>query len=288
MVEATWDDWFVTEEIEGIDPDGLSLWYLGCNGFVLRTRETTLFIDPYFGTGEHRPYAVRMLPVPIDPETATDCDGVLVTHEHVDHMHPPSHAPLLDGTEGNVYAPNTCFESPDYSGDLLVSDENRVAVTPGSSFEVGDLTVQVRDASDPDAREAVSYVIESPAGTFFHPGDARNAPIFQDIGKAFDIDIGAFAYGSKGTYFDPDRGKPRRVKWYMNGDEVIDACDALQLNRLLPTHYDMWKGFQASPCALYDHASSAAYPRAVTPIEVGDRVDLGRPGVIPPCYTRQR
>jgi len=286
MIEPTWDDWFVREELEGVTPDGLSVWYLGCNGFVLRTAETTVYIDPYFGTGSHRPYAVRMLPVPMDPEIATLCDAVLVTHEHVDHMHPPSYGPLLETTGANIYAPETCFETPDYDGDLQVSEDRRVPVSPGETFTVGDFTMHVRGAHDPDAKEPLSYVIEAENGTFFHPGDSKPAPEFDEIGASFDIDVGALAFGTTGTFVDPETDTPRTVKWYMNGDQVIETCNALEMDRLLPTHHDMWKGFGASPSVLHDHAASSQHPKTIDVIEVGDRIELGQPGIVPPTYAR--
>jgi L-ascorbate 6-phosphate lactonase len=50
MTESDWDDWLL-RAIESADPDGVALWYLGCNGFVLKSSGgTTLLIDPYLGT----------------------------------------------------------------------------------------------------------------------------------------------------------------------------------------------------------------------------------------------
>lgn len=286
MIEPTWNDWFVREEIEGTDPDGLSIWYLGCNGFVLRTAETTLYIDPYFGTGEHRPYAVRMLPIPMDPMNATVCDAIFITHEHVDHMHPPSYAPLLEETDANLYAPTACFDEPDYKGSLQIPSNQKNHIHPGNTFDIGDVTITVHKANDPDAIEPVSYLVEAASGTFFHAGDSRSTDVFEELGTRYDIDAGALAFGTAGKFFDEEIGKSRRVKWYMNGDEVIEACNALQLDRLLPTHHDMWKGFRGSPSILHDHASSSMYPRTIDVVEIGDRVELGHSGIIPPCYTQ--
>jgi L-ascorbate 6-phosphate lactonase len=283
MPTATWDEWFVTDEIEGETPDGVAIWYLGCNGFVLRSAETTMYVDPYFGTGVPK-YVTRMIPVPIDPETVTACDAVLVTHEHLDHMHPPSFEPMLgDGTAVHATAP--CFENPEYDGDLPPAGTRRV-VSPGDSFAVGDFDVHVRGANDTDAAGDVSYVVEHEAGTFFHGGDSGPAEAFHDVGAAFDIDVGALAMGTTGNVYWPDDDEARPTTWYMDENEVIETANALELDRLLPTHYDMWKGVGADPAALHDHAASFRYPRSIESVTVGDRVDVDDYGIVPPHHLR--
>ncbi|MCU4751419.1 MBL fold metallo-hydrolase [Halobacteria archaeon AArc-curdl1] len=286
MVSSTWNDWFVTEEIEETDPEGLSIWYLGCNGFVLRSATTTVYIDPYFGSGEHRPYAIRMIPVPMDPANATLCDGILVTHEHVDHMHPPSYGPLFQGEETGIYAPKTSFEDPDYDGDLQIPNGQRTVVNVGDVYDIGDLTVHVRGANDPDAKEPVSYVVEHESGTFYHGGDSRYTDVFEEVGSEFDIDVGALAYGTRGRFFDGSTGKPRSSCNYMNGNDIIESANALETERLLPTHYDFWKGWNADPKVLPEYAASYPYPRAIEMISIGDRVDVDQYGIVPPRYTR--
>lgn len=279
MVHSTWGDWFVREEVEATRPDGVSVWYLGCNGFIVRSAEATVYIDPYFGDGDP-PTLVRMIPVPIDPADVTLADAVLVTHEHLDHMHPPSYAGLLEAG-GTLYAPSAAYESPDYEGDLRVPEAERRTISVGDVVEVGDLTVYVCAAADPDAFEPVSYVIEHDDGTFFHPGDSKPADEFSEIGDRFDIDVGVLAFGSRGLVPFPDEKRVERVAWYMNEDQVIEVANALQLDRLLPSHWDMWKSVTGNPNALVEHAATHEYPRCVEVVQVGDRVDLGRPGIVP-------
>ena len=35
-VESDWGDWLL-RAVEDADPDGLAVWYLGCNGFILKS-----------------------------------------------------------------------------------------------------------------------------------------------------------------------------------------------------------------------------------------------------------
>jgi len=284
MVHSTWDDWLVGE-IEAADPDGMAVWYLGCNAFVVRTPETTVYVDPYFGDGDP-PNIVRMIPVPIDPADATDCDAVLVTHEHIDHMHPPSYGPLVNDLGADLYAPEASYESPDYDGDLDAPEDRRHVIAAGETFEVGDFTVHVRGANDPDAIEPVSYVVEHDSGTFFHGGDSRPAEAFETVGEAFDLDLGMLAVGSVGAIHHSDEGGPRRTRWYMDENQIVEAANALELDRLLPSHYDMWRGVGTDPKVLHDHAASFPHPRVIERVVVGDRVDFGAPGIVQPRSLR--
>ncbi|GAB7093472.1 MBL fold metallo-hydrolase [Halolamina litorea] len=280
MVHSTWGDWFVREEVEAADPgDGAIGWYLGCNGFVLRSASTTLYVDPYFGEGDP-PNLIRMIPVPVDPTDATDCDAVLATHEHIDHIHPPSYGPFVEDLGADLYAPSASYESPDYEGDLRAPDEQRRVVAEGADFEVGDFTVHVRGANDPDAIEPVSYVVEHASGTFFHGGDSRPAPeAFPAVADEFDIDVGALAFGSVGHIYEPETGHGERTRWYMDENEIIEAANQLELDRLLPSHWDMWQGVGADPKVLHEHAASHAYPRTLDVPHVGCSFRFGDPGI---------
>lgn len=279
MVHSTWGDWFLEHDVEGTEVTGASAWYLGCNGFVIRSSETTIYVDPYFGEGEP-PFTFRMIPVPMDPSDATHCDAVLVTHEHIDHMHPPSYGPFVEDLGAELYAPSASFtDHRDYGGDLRAPEEKRQVIETGDRYEIGDFTVHVTDANDPDAVEPVSFVIEHDDGTFFHAGDSKPTDAFADIGDRFDINLGVLAFGTVGHIHFPGNGESRRTRWYMDENQVVEAANALQLDRLLPSHYDMWRGVGGDPKVLHEHAASHEYPDVFEVIRIGDRVKFDSPGI---------
>lgn len=287
MVHSTWSDWFVTEEIEASEPDGLSVWYLGGNGFVFRTAETTLYLDPYFGDGSP-PRTIRMVPVPMDPSAATLCDAVLVTHEHIDHVHPPSYGPLVEELDADVYAPEASYENPAYDGDLRVPEGQKNVVAAGDELSFGDVDVHVRGANDPDAEEPVTFVVEHGDETFFAAGDSRPAEAFEAIGEEFDLDVGVFAYGTVGNIVHTeDGGETYPTEWYNDGEQIAEAANALELDRLLPTHWDLWRGVGHDPKSLHEHLASYEYPRTLEVVRVGDRIDVGKPGVVRPKDLRE-
>ncbi|WP_440006356.1 MBL fold metallo-hydrolase [Halomicrococcus sp. SG-WS-1] len=276
-IHSDWGDW-LPRAVEDADPDGVAVWYLGCNGFVLKGRDgTTLFVDPYLGTGDP-PRTVRMVPVPFDPADVSAADAVLATHEHTDHVHGPSQAPILERTGATFYAPDAGLEvareDERWTDEWDVDDDQLAEVAEGDSFDVGEFTVHVEPAHDADAAHPVSYVFEHDAGTVFHGGDTKPGDDLADVGERYDLDLGVLAFGSVGNVPDKESGEPKRTKWYSDENEIAEAANALQLDRLLPSHWDMWKGLTADPTALYDHVRSFDRPRSLEIVEIGDRVDL--------------
>jgi len=275
QIHSDWGDW-LPRTVADADPDGLALWYLGCNGFALKSADgTTLFIDPYLGTGDP-PRTVRMIPVPFDPVDVEGADGVLATHEHTDHVHGPTQAPILEVTDGSFYAPSASIDvtrSEGWTEEWDIADEQLKQVEIGETFTVGDLDIAVEPANDPDAEEPVAYVIEHDAGTFVHGGDARPGA-FESIGDSYDVDLAVLAFGSVGMIPDKQTGAPKKTKWYNDENMLVEAANELQVDRLVPTHWDMWRGLTADPTALYDHVRSFQYPRTLAIVEIGDRIDL--------------
>ena len=274
-IHSDWGDW-LPRAVEDADPDGIAVWYLGCNGFVLKSSSgTTIFIDPYLGTGDP-PRTVRMIPVPFDPTDVREADAVLATHEHSDHVDAPSQAPILAATGANFYGPDASIDAAREQGitetwDVEPSQLERIS--EDDALRIGDLTIHVEPANDPDADHPVSYVFEHQSGTFFHGGDARPGA-FEEVGANYDIDVGVLAFGSAGMIPDKQTRKPKRTQWYNDENMLVAAANELQLETLVPTHWDMWKGLTADPTALHEHVRSFEYPRHLDIVEIGDRFDV--------------
>ena len=274
-VDSDWGDWLV-RDVEAADPDGVAIWYLGCNGFVLKSSGGAIvYIDPYLGIGDP-PRTVRMIPVPFDPEDVHEADAVLATHEHTDHTHGPSQAPILAGTGADFYGTDASHEvvaEEDWTGEWDVDDDQLHEIAEGQTFEIRDLTVHVEPANDPDADHPVSYVFEHDSGTFFHGGDARPGD-FEAVGESYDIDVGVLAFGTVGMLPGKETREPKRTRWYNDENSIVEAANELQLSTLVPTHWGMWKGMTTEPTVLHNHANSFDYPDSLGIVEIGDRIGL--------------
>jgi len=274
---SDWGDW-LPNAVADASVEGITLWYLGCNGFVLKADDgTTLFIDPYFGLGTP-PRTTRMIPVPMCPEDVTASDAVLATHEHSDHVDGPSQGPILAETDATMYGgvdsiARTTEEQ--WTDRWDCHSEQFQTISEGDRLEIGSLRISVEAAYDPLATDPISYVIQHESDTFFHGGDTRHdADILADIGRRYDIDLGVVAFGSNGMIPDKKTGELRYRDWYCDGNEAIRVATALQIDRLLPTHWDMWKGLRADPKMLFDHAQGMRYPHDIEIAEIGDRITL--------------
>ena len=275
MIHSDWGDW-LPRAVADADPEGVALWYLGCNGFVLKSvAGATVFVDPYLNTGDP-PRTVRMIPVPFAPEDVESADAILATHEHSDHVDGPSQAPILAGTNARFYGPTASVgvtRDENWTDRWDVDPEQFATVDVGDSLSIADLEITVTHANDPDAEGPVGYVVEHDAGTFFHGGDARPGA-FERVGQEYDVDLAALAFGSEGMILDKETREPTRTRWYNDENQIVEAAAALRTDRLLPTHWDMWKGLTADPTALHDHVRSFVYPRTLDVVEIGDRVAL--------------
>ncbi|QLG62394.1 MBL fold metallo-hydrolase [Halorarum salinum] len=279
MTETTsdWGDW-LPRAVESADPEGVSLWYLGCNGFALKGSDgTTLWIDPYLGTGDP-PRTVRMVPVPFDPADVTAADAVLATHEHTDHVHGPSQAPVLSNTGASLYAPDDSLavarEEEAWTEEWDVTDDQFVEVSEGDAVTIGEFDVDVVGVNDPDASHPVGYVVQHDAGTVFHGGDTKPHDGFAEVAREYDVDLAVVAFGSVGRIDDKETSEPTVTKWYSDENEAVAVASALEATRMLPSHWDMWKGLTADPTALHEHVRSFEYPERLEVVEIGDRVEL--------------
>ena len=276
-IHSDWGAW-LPQRIADTEPNGVQLWYLGCNGIALKAADgTTVFVDPYLGTGDP-PRTVRMIPVPFEPTDVHSADAILATHEHVDHVHGPSQAPILAETDGCFYGPDKSVavarEEERWPETYGVHADQLRVIEEGDLIEIGAFTVHVEPAHDPDAVHPVTYLIEHESGTIFHGGDTKPTDEFVEVGETYDIDIGVLAYGTEGMILDRDTREPTRTKWYCNENELVAAAESLQLERLLPSHWDMWKGLTADPTSLHRHVASFEYPRKLELLEIGDETAL--------------
>jgi L-ascorbate metabolism protein UlaG (beta-lactamase superfamily) len=177
--------------------------WLGHDSFRL-DGSTTIYIDPW-----------KL------PPDAPQADGILVTHDHFDHL-------SADDIE-RIAGPQTAIFGPQAVVDQLEAD-TAIAVAAGETFQCAGATVRAVPAYN------VNKFREP--GKLFHPPEAGY------LGYIVELD-GFRVYHSGDTDLIPELGEvvcdvaliPVSGTYVMTADEAVQACSRLHATTIVPMHY---------------------------------------------------
>jgi len=163
------------------------------------------------------------------PAGAPLADGILVTHDHYDHLS-PGDIELIAGPQTAIFGPQGVVDQ--------LGQGTAVAVTAGETFQCASAVVTAMPAYNIDKfrspgepfhpREAggLGYVIELDGFRVYHAGDTDLIPEMQGI--VCDVAL----LPVSGTYV-------------MTADEAVRACERLNAGTIVPMHYDDIVGTRA-------------------------------------------
>src|SRR5260370_4722878 len=111
-------------------PDTIALWWLGQTGFVLRSTDAIVYLDPFLS---HRP--TRLIPPLFAAESGPPADLVLCTHEHWDHLDPHTLQGLAQASQqARFVVPLPIVEQVTALG---ISLERVIGVQPDEELDLG-------------------------------------------------------------------------------------------------------------------------------------------------------
>ncbi len=202
----------------------LSIDHFGHTSFRLCTKSFDVLIDPIL---------VRLdftFPRPGCPEWLikdhTRLAAVFISHEHDDHLHPPSLLGLPPDVP--VYLYGESGQAPDLLSDLGFIDVRPLVV--GQPVELGEGVVVHALPAEPSAEgtEQCCFLVESPDALILDAVDIRDSDVTRDALKPYrhSIDIAFVPAGAS-------------VQWqgYWNQMDAVDAiefCEWLQPSTVAP------------------------------------------------------
>jgi len=217
------------------------VWFLGGASIAIKTREALLYIDPYFGPSPDSEW-VRRFPPPIDPGKIKIVDGILITHEHEDHCDMTTLQAVTRNTDATIYAsPNalTCIKD---GFKINIDTGSLKEIKPGDSFTLKDVDIFAQKSSDPQSPDAITYILQTEAGTIFHSGDSHYSDIFKDISSKYRIDVAFLNLGNN----------PPGEYYYLTPRDFEKVAKELRARLYVPIHWDIWNKTYLDPQTCVD------------------------------------
>jgi len=244
----------LVDEIEGAQvPAGeLWIWPLGGPSLCVRSSQATVYIDPFTGSPDQGVW-LRMVAVPYDPEDLRQLDAVFSTHDHDDHCHKDTLAPIVANTNAPLIGPESSARK---MGGFGFPSDRITAAHEGDTFVFGDMTVEavtIPDHSDPTSLGWLVSAADGP--TFFDGGDSMYGPHFAGLSSR---GVTAAALSIAGQLED---GR----KIYMDAADLVQAATDMDADLLIPKHWDLWRNVALDPWEVVTEAQKA---RAVFGIHI--------------------
>lgn len=201
----------------------MKITFLGQSGYLLKSHNTQIIIDPYLSDSVNRiAERPRTLPVPINPEDIC-CDAIICTHNHLDHLDPD--------TVTKISAKQFYITTNEGKEELKKLGRTNVkSLNIGESLTVGDFNITAVFAEH--SVEAFGVILKAENKTLYFSGDT----LFNE--KLFEI-----------AEYKPDftficiNGRLGN----MNVSDAIVTAKKIGAPVNIPNHYDMFESNSENP-----------------------------------------
>lgn len=230
-----------------LKPKDLTIQYIGQVGVILRKNDIAIAIDPYLTdsvdqlSGPPEGFWVRRYAPPVKPETLTDVDLVLITHEHLDHMDPGSLRAIAEASPKCRFgAPKCCLSAFEAMG-IAADRVKALGVQETWPFAEG-LTIhpipawheeRVQDGEGWD--QFLGYMLKWDDLSIYHAGDTIMTEDLLQALSGFSIDVGFLPINGRDLF----RNR-LGVVGNMNALEAADLAAYLKFDTVVPVHFDMY------------------------------------------------
>ncbi len=246
-------------------PDGISLWFLGQLGFVIKINETVIYIDTLlndFSEGD----TYRVYEPPFLPAQGIKADYFICTHNHGDHLNLDT---LMPQAKIN---PKTKFIVPAPCRTVLtkagIEDSRVLGAKEGETIilspppsgepngESGDEKIELFPiaAAHPvyelagGSYTCLGFVIRGNGVCLFHAGDTMVTPrLLETLQEYKPIDIAILPINGA----DWER-TASGIIGNMSVEDAVKLVRKLEIDLAVPAHYDMMSNNSVNPARFAD------------------------------------
>lgn len=237
-----------------IGTESLGIWFLGQNGFLLKTAEgTRIAIDPYLTNACGEKYASspfdlsRAIPVPLEPEDL-EVDMVLITHSHEDHLDEQTLRRMRSTPW--IVAP---FQAMRRIREWHLSEGKQCLLHPSESIELLGVHIEGTFALPTDNTDLNHIGLKCTFRngiTFYNTGDTAYA---QRLEPLLPTGVDLCAICINGGFHN------------LASSDAARLVKAIKPSVVIPTHYDLMQCNRSDPesfrIALLHEGCSATYCR---------------------------
>ena len=189
-------------EVESTQKSGVTLWWLGHCGFIVKSHDIVFYVDPCLTAG-----------APLEPALAANADMILCTHSGPKHMHPETLTGMLAASpRAKVVMPKSAAEHAHALGipfhrmtttdsDLRVEyfklgQYGRVYSVPSAHPEL--------DYTPSGGYPHLGYLIRFGGLTVYHAGDCRMYDGLADRLRPYNVTAALLPIDGNGNFEVPE------------------------------------------------------------------------------------
>jgi L-ascorbate metabolism protein UlaG (beta-lactamase superfamily) len=229
-----------------VESGELHVWWIGQEGFVFKSSDQIIYIDPYLSTyaekitkGKYNEH-IRIKPPPMKPEDINHADIVLCSHDHIDHIDPEG-IPIIA-----VQSPGAHFIIPKCADNTLrgygIADERIHTMRGDDEMHLKGIEIyavpckhEQFDKHPQKGYPYLGYIININGFTVFHAGDTIPYEGQVERLRKHKIDLA----------FLPINGRDEfRAGLNLEGnftcEEAVRFALDIKAGITIPMHYDMF------------------------------------------------
>jgi L-ascorbate 6-phosphate lactonase len=220
------------------------LWFIGQAGFVIKSCEKIITIDPYLSDSVAKvsPHLGRAFAVPLEP-SSLKTDIFIVTHDHLDHLDPET-------IEAYRYKNSTTFVGPRFARrkliELGVPEKNIVRIDVGETriVECVEVTGIYTVPNEAAVIDTAGYKIEFENGrSIYHTSDTDLSPLVLECAPEAEVMLVCI----NGKWGNLDIAK------------AVELVGRVKPKFAVPHHYDVMELNSENPHA-FEYQMSNAHP----------------------------